>query len=578
MMNFHGGKVRQHVHRVWGLFALVGTLASTSPAWAQDDLPGFAPGMGAASAPPSKDDEAPPSDMPETHAASGGTDTTLPQGNEPSLPPEPLKISDKTKARIGTDGDPEAEGTPEGAKRQFYGVYYNEQAGEYRHRIVFPLWSERTKPSETNPKVVDRASLYGPFYFNRRSAEHREDIFFPIVWDLEAPQKQARTTVVGPFVNRRTKTESDDWLLPLYATGTRPDGGYTIIPPLLTYRDRNIEGGTNIIGPGFCAWKGGQSCDTRTAQDIDLGIAPLYFFGQNKDRRYEIVPPLIHYYNYNIGLQSWTNIWGPYYRRHTEKREMFHLIPFYFSIWGENERHTTVAPLFHYGYHDKEKLLITPLFLNHESQKGENTFVTWGYAQHRGATKLDMVTPLYWSYRDPRIGLKRHLLFPLFYSNESPRESMTSVFPLFSYQKRHGLSSSLWITPLFNTKKGIQSWSTAILPLFFFGRDGHDSHAVVAPLYFDFKGLKNRTTVVPPLLYVRHRTPDTLTHVFANLYYHERNYKNGREWQFHLLPLLSFGETPNGHFWNVLYGLAGYTRQGPKSTVRALWIPFKTSN
>jgi hypothetical protein len=31
--------------------------------------------------------------------------------------------------------------------------------------------------------------------------------------------------------------------------------------------------------------------------------------------------------------------------------------------------------------------------------------------------------------------------------------------------------------------------------------------------------------------------------------------------------ILSYGETPNGHWWNVLYGLAGYTREGTATTV-----------
>ncbi len=542
-------------------------------AQAQGELPDLQP-MGAS---PQPSGDPPPSDMPETHAASGGVESSLPAGNEPTLPSDPLSISDETLKRIGTDGDPDSFGTGEDAERDFYGLYYNEQAGEYRYRVAFPVWAERTMPSLADPTKKDRASLYGGLYYNRRSPEHQDDILFPIAWNLKNPLEEARTTVVGPFVNRRTKTDTDDWLLPLYATGTRPDGGYTIIPPLLTYRNRDAAGGINIVGPGFCSWKGGQSCDTRTAQDIDLGIAPFYFFGQNEKRLYEVVPLLGHYYEFDNRMLSWTNIYGPYYRRHTDKREMFHLIPFYWSIWGKNERHTTVAPLFHYGYEDKANLLVTPLFVNRNSQEGHHTFVTWGYARHRGETELDMYTPLYWQFRDPRIGLSRHLLLPFFYSNESPRESMTTVFPLFSYKKRHGISHSLWVTPLFNTKKHPQGGSTTIAPFFFFGRNGHDSHAVVAPAYFDFESLHSRTTVIPPLLYVRARGKDSVTHVFANMYYQERNYRSGREWSFHFLPLLSFGETPNGHYWDVLFGLAGYRRQGPASTVKALWMPFQLS-
>ncbi len=515
--------------------------------------------------------------MPETHAAEGGMETTLPQGDEPTLPDEPLSISKKTLSRIGSDGDAESLGTGDDATREFYGLYYNEKAGEYRYRVAFPIWAERKQPSLEKPEITDRASLYGGLYYNRRAPGNQDDILFPLAWNLKNPLEEARTTVVGPFVNRRTKTDTDDWLLPFYATGTRPDGGYTVIPPLLTYRDRNVDSGLNIIGPAFCSWKGGQSCDTRTAQDVSLGLAPFYFFGQDKKRQYEIITPLAHYYRYNSGLRAWTNIWGPYFRKHTEKREMFHMLPIYYSIWGEGERHTTLAPLFHYGYKGKENLLITPLFLNAHGENDSNTFVTYLYARHRGDTELDMYSPLYWQYRDPRIGLKRHFFFPFVYTNHSPRESTTAIIPLFSHKRRHGISNSWWLTPLFHTYSGIQSWEVDLLPLFYFGRDGHDTHAVAAPLFFDFKSLKNRTTIVPPLLYVRARTPDTLSHVLANIYYRERIYKNGKKWQVHLLPLLSYGQTPNGHFWNLLFGMAGYTREGPMTTVRALWIPIKTS-
>ncbi len=564
--------------RALSLAACIVLITLQVPAFAQGELPGFAPGMGGGG-PPSggKGSPPPPSNMPESHAASGGTDSSIGQGNEPNLPAEPLQVSKKTRAQIGTDGDADAQGLEGETKKKFYGLYYSEEAGEYRHRVVFPLWAERKKPSKVDPTRSDRASLFTPLYYNRRAPDHQDDILFPIAWNLKNPLEQKRTTVVGPFVNRRTKTETDDWLLPLYATGTRPDGGYTVIPPLLTYRNRDIKGGLNIIGPAFCSWKGGQNCDVRTAHDVSMGLAPFYFFGQNNHRQYEIIPPLAHYYRYDLGLQSWTNIWGPYYRRHTEKREMMHLIPFYWSIWGENERHTTVAPLFHYGYQGKENLLITPLFLNKTSKEEHKTFVTWGYARHRGETELDMITPLYWNYRDPRIGLQRHLFFPFFYSNESPRESMTTVFPFFSHRSRYGLSSSLWITPLFNTSRGQNKWSTSVLPIAFFGQNGHDTHGVVAPFYFDFNSIKSRTTIVPPLLYGRFRGKDSLTHVVANTYYHERRYKNGKEWEFHLLPLLSFGQNPNGHFWNLLYGLAGYTRQGSASTIRALWMPIELS-
>ncbi len=54
----------------------------------------------------------------------------------------------------------------------------------------------------------------------------------------------------------------------------------------------------------------------------------------------------------------------------------------------------------------------------------------------------------------------------------------------------------------------------------------------------------------------------------------QKRVTGGLDWQFHLLPLFSYGENPEGYFWNVLFGMAGYTRQGVAAQVRAFWVPI----
>jgi len=39
----------------------------------------------------------------------------------------------------------------------------------------------------------------------------------------------------------------------------------------------------------------------------------------------------------------------------------------------------------------------------------------------------------------------------------------------------------------------------------------------------------------------------------------------------------SYGASPTGHGWNLLYGPAGYTQEGTMSKMRALDIPIKLS-
>jgi len=552
-------------------------LALAGHAGAQGQLPDVAP-IGAQ---PSKKPQGPPPGTPETHAAAG-EESTLSTGDEPALPADPLAMSDETKAQIGSDYDPDTAKNKGPIDRRFYGLYYSETSPTERYRLVFPLWAERIKtlPSaEPNgPPVRDRASAYGGFYYNRRGPQNRDDILFPIFWNLENPMLGSRTTVVGPFVNRRTKTETDDWLLPLYATGTREHGGYTLIPALLTSLHATENGGFNLVGPSFCSWSGGERCDTRTATSIDLGIAPFYFFGQNQRRLYEVVPPLLHYYGYQARSESWLNVWGPYYRQRKGERErdLFHLLPLYYSIWGKDERHTTVLPLFHYGYKGEENLLITPLFMNKVGENGAKTFVTWGYARHRGPSELDMITPLYWAYRVPSIGLNRKLVLPFLYTQTSPRENTVVFFPFFSDKLRFGVSRSTWVTPIFNFHTHERGWSMALAPLLFFGRNNESHHRIVAPLYFDFESRVSRTTVGFPLFW-RFAAPTTTSTVVANVLHRVRRSPAGNEWEFHFMPLFSMGKSPDGHFWNLLFGFAGYTQKGTASTMRLFYLPVELS-
>ncbi len=572
--------MKAHAPKLLSLALALSALALARPAAAQDPYgPGVQPGL--PGAPPAGGQPPPPGKRPpgapELHAAPGG-DSLLPPGSEPSLPKDPLRIPKRVQGRIGTDMqlDDLPVGRGDDEERRFYGPWYEELSEKYRLRILFPFWAERQQPSRTDPSRVDRASLFGPLYYNRRSAEHADDVLFPFFWNLNDRTDGSRTTVIGPFVNRVAPNERDNWLAPLYFTGKRKNGGYTLIPPLLTYTQTDGYGGFNLIGPMFCSWKGGSHCDTRTAFDLDFGVVPFYFYGQNELTKYEVIPPLAHYYKFNERDLSWLNIWGPYYREHNQERDMFHLMPLYWSIWGKNERHTTVFPFFHYGWKDDAWLFVNPLYLLARGQEGESTFVTWGYARHRGRTELDMITPFYWHYRDPDIQLDQKLLFPFLYSRTSPRESNQVFFPFWGHFERYGVSETTFITPFFQHTHDLRGWQTNIHPILYTGRSGHDSHTVVAPFFWDFAGRESRATVVFPVFW-RFSDREQVSQLVGNTYYHERKRKDGLDWELHFFPAFSYGETPDGHWWNVLYGLAGYTRRGDLVKMRTLWIPITLS-
>lgn len=512
----------------------------------------------------------------ETHAASTADGQQAIQTQEPTLPQNPLELPKGAKDRIGTDfsRDPEL-GKGDAFERKFWGLYYEEKSNKYRFRTVFPpLWAERTMPG-------DRASLFG-FYYNRRSVKHDADVVFPFFWRLR--EDTTRTTIVFPFLHREREATKelparhDNWLFPFFFEGKSADGsGYFHVPPLLTFTQHSARGGLDIIGPMFCRWKGGPNCDRRTADTMDMGLAPFYFYGKDENSEYEVIPPLIHYYKYNEVGDVSTTLWGPVYTQRSPEKDVTRVFPLFYRTSGKNEASTTFFPLFHYSYKGIESLIVTPFFVKSTGDKGEQAFASVVYARYRGRTELDMVTPFYWAYRDPDIGLDRKLIFPFYYQNESPRSSDRVVFPFYAHFKRHGLSETTWVTPLFRHVTDTTGWETDIFPIFYMGRKYESNHLVVAPILWDFATPHSRTTIVPPL-YFRFADERSLTQVALNTLYREKKVQGGTEWEFHLLPLFSYGQSPTGHFWNVLFGLAGYTREGTATKARALYIPIKLSD
>ncbi|CAN94709.1 MULTISPECIES: hypothetical protein [Sorangium] len=573
------GEGRGRARRARSALSLAAALAAlAAPSVAAAQLGFGQPGM--TQPPPASAPPKPPPGTPETHAAPTSEESPI-QTQEPTLPEDPLAVPPAVKKQIGTNDVGEWErGRAAEIQRDWYGPYYSERSGSYQFRTLFPLWAERRMPG-------DRATMVTPLYYNRRSKDVDADVLFPFFWKLR--DENTYTTIVGPFMHRESegrpaspgrKAEPgrhDNWLAPLFFEGKRDDGsGYFHIPPLLTFTHHTAQSGFNLVGPLFCSWKGGPACDTRSADKIDLGLAPLYFYGHDESSEYEVIPPLLHYYHYSdVGDRS-TNVWGPLMWQHSRKGDVFNVMPFYWHSWGKNYDRTTLFPFFHYGYEGNKSLLVTPLFLKARGEEGESTFATWGYARYRGRTELDMITPLFWQYRDPDIDLERTFLLPFYYRNTSPRSDDLVLFPFYGRFKRHGLSDTTWLTPLVRHTRDLTGWETDIYPFFYSGRNRDSTHLVVAPFLWDFASPTSRTTVALPFFF-RFADPNSVTQVALNTVYREHRVRNGKEWEFHLVPLFSYGETPDGHWWNVLFGLAGYTRAGTAAKMRALYIPIQLS-
>ncbi len=505
---------------------------------------------------------------------------------EPAIAPplDPLAVTPETAGKLGSDwqsGPPAPDG-PLHRTRWF--PYYEERRGDYRLRLLPPLVMEQTRgladPSQASygvPATPDTEGLYALLYYRRRSLALDMDVVFPALWRVR--EGHNHVVVVGPIVHREAPGQTDNWLAPLVFAGSRADGGYFHSPMLLTTSHWGAQGAFTLAGPYF---------RTRTGSDVDLGLVPFFFHGDTGSsdgsrQSYTLVPPLLYYHATHELDSSAMTVIGPVITRSNPKRDIFDVAPLFFHIRGKPEtggvaeEHTTLLPFFHYGHDADSSLFILPGYYRRVTRTSD-TLLSLAYSHvegRNGATSLTAigpVLPLWWSYTDRDLDSHAWALAPFAYSSVSPsgRDWLTPVVGRFT---TYGQSTTWWAFPTFTFSTDTHGWESDFHPLVYTGRSDDTSHTVVAPIYWDFANPRNRTTIGFPVFW-RFADGQDVVQVAANTLYTRKQVAGGTDWQFHLLPLFSYGENPSGYFWNVLFGLAGYTRDGTRTEVRALWVPF----
>lgn len=541
-----------------------------------------------ATSPTAPSDAKAPSRSPKSSGAGGDNDDPL------AIPPEDAE-------RMGTDVDPDAvaaeeqDALPAPTERRFFPLY-EERRGTETVRLLPPLVLEhiRDKASSASTTAAaqatattassssqDREGLYGLLYYRRRSPRVDADVLFPLAWRMR--HDNDRLWVLGPVIHREAPASHDNWLAPLFFEGERPRGGYFHAPLLLTSSRWSEDSAFTLVGPYF---------RHRTQGDVDLGVAPLFFHGDNGNedgarRRYTLIPPLFYYRRYQELTETTLTVAGPVMLESSPKATRFNIFPLFFhrhglpESGGTKESTTTFFPFFHYGRTDEESLFVAGPFYLHRTTPTVDTLLTPLYSRsttRSGATRLDAlgpIVPLFFRYRDEDTGAHALSLAPLFHTYSSPTAS-AFLTPLYGQFETRGLSKTRWIFPSLTISTETDGWSTNLHPLFYFGRHGDSSHNVVAPLFWDFADKAGRTTIGFPLFWRFTETSTrSVTQVAVNTLYRQKRVAGGLDWQFHLLPIFSYGASPTGYFWNVLFGLAGYERDGDVGKVKALWIPIQ---
>ncbi len=527
-----------------------------------------------------------------------GADDDEPQGPSPSsrptgeptaqVPQDPLAIPEPLQTRIGTDFD----GTPappEG-KRHFSleFPYLQWRKGDYRFRLTPPLlYLEHTRgldpmTGQATAKT-DRQSLLAGVFYQRRSPQVDADVLFPVIWRVR--DRQNHVFVLGPLAHREAPYEHDNWLAPIFFQGKRKDGGYFHSPLLLTTSHWGEKGAFTLAGPYF---------RDRTDRDVDWGIFPFLFHGDNGDldgarKTYTLIPPLLYYHRERELDESKITVVGPVISESNPKRSIFDVAPLFFSIRGKpetggvKEHHYTLFPLFHYGKSPEKSLFVVPGYLRRITPTAD-TLITPFYTHattRNQATSLTMVGPLlpiYFRKTDVDIGYKALGIFPFYFGSSSPTGE-TFLTPLYGRFESYNVSRTYWVFPNLTYTRDVDGWETDFHPIVYVGREKDSSHFVVAPVFWDFASPKGRTTIGFPIYWrFADTTEGTVTQVAANTLYRERRVPGGTDWQFHLLPLFSYGQSPTGYWWNLLFGLAGFDRDGPTTKIKAFWLPITVSD
>jgi hypothetical protein len=531
---------------------------------------------------------------PRQGAMHGDDDDTAPQvsqrPSEPMTAPpaDPLAIPPEVKGRIGTDSD-DVPPAAVGEMERSYFPMYEERKGDYRFRILPPLYLEYTRglptraPVYGEPTKEDRQSLTALLFYQRRSPQQDMDVLFPLAWRVR--DGDAHAYVLGPIAHREAPGEHDNWLAPVVFQGKRKDGGYFHMPLLLTTSHWNTEKAFTYSLLYF---------RDRTGSDVDAGVIPFYFHGDNGNidgarRTYTLIPPLLYFHKETEIDDGRTTVVGPVVVRQTDKRHIFDVAPLFFHITGrpENggirESHTTFFPFFHYGWADDEKhetLFALPGYMRRTTTTAD-TMLTPFYSHattRNGSTSLTAigpVLPLVWYYRDKDIKQTSWAALPFVYHSHSPLGT-DWLTPIFGRFEDYGVSRTYWAFPSFVVSNDTHGWEADMFPIAFVGRSDKSTHTVLAPLFWDFASPKARTTIGFPVYWrLADSTDDSITQVAANTVYIQKRVAGGIDWQFHFVPLVSYGEVPNGHWWNLLFGLAGYSHDTDGSkTIRALWIPI----
>lgn len=442
---------------------------------------------------------------------------------------------------------------------------------------LFPLFYWR-QSQETTELLI-------PPYYLMRGAENW-DVLFPLFFWYRG--EGHHTWLIPPVWHHESSDGFDFGIAPLVMTGRHGHNHYTLIPPLLT-----IDWGSEHERFTFATlfWR------IQERRVEHWGLFPFLWVENAETSSYTIAPPFFFRFEDREEGTALTVV-PPFYHRDEPTGSYFGIPPLFHHNSGPGHTSTTIFPLLtHYSEEPDAFRLVAGGVFWYWRDHGDETIVTPFYQRFRGATEMDAVAPFFFHVRDPRTSSSALAIPPLIWHFEDPASVATVVAPFFARFEERGRNAT-WITPLVanhqDYERGdettwifptiqISRWhdgdAVNIHPIWYFESVPSHRHAVFAPFWWDFEsfeGTRNRYTVAFPFFW-RFREGNTTSTLVLNVYHRERVRQDSSEWEFHIFPFFSYGESSQGgHWWRIFYGLAGYERRGPYGITTLFYVPFQT--
>ncbi|MDF1563105.1 MAG: hypothetical protein P1V51_08680 [Deltaproteobacteria bacterium] len=447
--------------------------------------------------------------------------------------------------------------------------YFDWQRDDARTVLVPPLLYGRKSDA------AGVAGVVGP-YFYRRDALASSDVLFPLIWshrerDLPGGPYVRRRLVLGPYYQQ---TDPGGWsagLLPFWIGGREGERRWDVVPPLLLHREawpghlrvrvalakyeRDPDEWRFSLPP--LIWAGGDGSESYAlglpvfadwhkrdrfrftlvgpffryhrplrggdAEQEDhrrwaAGIVPLWIGGRKRARRWDLVPPLLMWWDRG-GRETTFTALGSWYHR-DDRGFTLGLTPLVYVARRPERQHTLVLPFFgHLQGPDRETTFVGPFYSHHrDGHFSAGAFPLW-MAWGGEGRRVDVLPPLltlrlsedggervrFWSVQswyfkdgeDFRAGS-----FPFFFAKREGRQHSLFIPPLATY---HGGDGEEETTVVLGSwyKKRPNGFSLGLTPLLFAGREGSRRHFVLFPLAWDFDDGWTRTTLVLNTFYQR---------------------------------------------------------------------------